>query len=368
MCFSLSLSSWYIFFLHLLTTLFVLSSLFFITQIGKTIILPLTFGSALTLLGSLFIFPSTVSAQFTTRLQGVLTPLISTLDLHRTLLTIPFPIDSDTSSSSINLAQYTEKVNAAFASIKASEAALGPLAASARLLKSDLIYCRFSPQDFTAFHKMCRRMTGRSNGLATYFSLVGVGPGAGIGMGSDKMEGQTPAHTVPNSPVIGTPVAHLSRMASFEMLNEDQRQQDTPTISSTVSPSHSKSLARTLSLHDSPQHQSHSHSHLHTSLLKLSSSRPSYHKPNKGHETEHAVGTFESQRYLNLEATRLWDPNREEWTRKSMQVLGERWVCLLVFLASLSFSPYIFNRRFCFELRSGTFSIFTIFFFSFFSC
>ena len=213
LCFSHILSIWYTFFTHLIPTLV---ASFFFYQIGKAIILPLAFASALSLLGSILLFPSSISSQFTGRLQGVLTPLISAIDLHRTLLNTPFPIDSDPSfSSSMSMAEYTEKVSAAATSIRESEAALGSLAASARLLKSDLIYGRFSPLDFAAFQRMCRLMSGRTNGLATFFSLVGVGPGAGIGLGVNKSSGDTPAHTVPVSP-IGTELfrqeRHLCRL------------------------------------------------------------------------------------------------------------------------------------------------------------
>ena len=226
----------------------------------------------------------------------------------------------------MSMAEYTEKVNAAAASIKASEDALGPLAASARLMSCDLIYGRFSPLDFTAFQRMCRRMAGRTHGLATFFSLVGVGLGAGIGLGVDKRSGDTPGHTVPGSQ-IGTPKAVPSRKTSMQtMLNDDEGK---PNISSSTHsiPPHSKASSSFLH-HQRNLHHEHSHSHnfLHTSLLSLS--HPSYCKAIKVHETtEHAVGTFESQRYLNLEATRFWDPNWEELTRKALLVLGERWVC-----------------------------------------
>ena len=269
----------------------------------------------------------------------MLTPLISAIDLHRTLLNTPFPSeDSNTttttlpsSSSSITRTQYHDKINAASASIKASEAALGSLAASARLLRSDLIYGRFSPLDFAAFQQMCRRMSGRTNGLATFFSFVGLGAGAGIGLGAGKSGGdETPAHTVPNSPEKGTPRAGPSRKTS--MHEDDEGKSPHAPSSPHTTLSHTK--APSSILHQRHLHHDHDHSHkLHTSLLSLSRHGPSYDKPNRGHETtEHAVGIFESQRYLNLEATLLWDPNWEEWTRKALQGLGERWVATFFFL------------------------------------
>ena len=227
----------------------------------------------------------------------------------------------------MDMIQYTKNVNTATTLIKASEAALGPLAASARLIKSDLIYGRFAPLDFKAFQTMCRRMSGRASALATFFSIVGVGPGPGMSMETDRSNGMigTPAHTVPNSPGTGTPAGGLSRRASLNELNEQ-----TPTNLSTPhsTRSQSKLPSSTATQKHSHTHTHHHHHHLlHNSLLalsRLSHSTTPYNKPNGGHETEHAVGTYESQRYLNLEATRLSDPNREKWMRKAMQLLGER--------------------------------------------
>ena len=127
------------------------------------------------------------------------------------------------------------------------------------------------------------------------------------------------------------PVARLSRGASLEELNEDDGKPHTPTISSTSYSIrlHSKipSLAQRNLLHDPQQHHSYSHSHISiTSLLSLS--RPSYDRPDKCHDTEYVVGTFQSQRYLNLEVT-----------RKVVQVLGEWWVCFFLGLDPLFFLP-----------------------------
>jgi Putative ER transporter, 6TM, N-terminal len=290
-----------------------LSQSLFFYQVGRVIIVPLAFAAAIALVGSILIFPSTISSQFTTRLQAVLTPLISAIELHRTLLNTPFPTHSNPSSSSMDLTQYTQKLTTASASIKASEAALGPLAACARLMNSDLIYSRFSPSDFKAFQMMCRRMSGRANGLSTFFSLVGVGPEAEMGLGPDRSPDGS-AHTLPHSPtetpVVGTSV-HEGKPTPTPLSPHSIRSPSIKSPASSLPPRHPH--------HD---HLSHSHYPLHASLVP----RPAYDRPNKGHEIEYAVGAFESQRYMNLEATTLWDPNWEEWTSKSLQALGERWV------------------------------------------
>jgi hypothetical protein len=260
-------------------------------------------GLALSLVGSILIFPSTISAQFTNRLQDVLTPLISALDNHRTLLNTPFPDD---------LTQYTEKVTAAANLMKASEGALGSLAASARLMKGDLIYCRFSPVDFRPFQLLCRRMAGRTNGLVTFFSLVGIGPGAEMMTGANKTGPDTPALTVPNSPV-DTPVVGSS-------LFEDDKGK--PPISTTPLAQSIRPHSKVPPSSPSQKHLHHDH-HTHIRAHNILYPSPSYERPNSGHETEKAVGIFESQRYLNLEATILSDPNWGEWTRKSIGALGE---------------------------------------------
>ncbi|KAF8149165.1 hypothetical protein B0H34DRAFT_735166 [Crassisporium funariophilum] len=328
-------------------------------MIGRVIVLPLTLHSALSLLASLLIFPSTISAQFTTRLQGVLTPLISAIDIHRDLLSIPLPPTSLAPSSSASdpeVDEYTKKINSAITSIKACEAALIPLAASARLLKSDLIYARFAPPDFRVFHRTCKRLAGRANGLGGFFALVGVGPFAGVGIGTGGQNtpapstSGTPAHTVPNTPGTWSP-APGSRGTSPErgtkerkpstgdaLRDETQHLSKTPTAASAPQPPHSPTRsirtharASSSSSANPKTHSHHAHHHDHHHLLQKSllslasrsSFRNAHDQARRRREPEHAVGTFESQRYLNLEATRLWDPHREEWTRRAMGLLGK---------------------------------------------
>lgn len=54
--------------------------------VGRTIMLPLALHTALALLGSILIFPSTISAQFTSRLQDVTSTVSRALAHHRDLL------------------------------------------------------------------------------------------------------------------------------------------------------------------------------------------------------------------------------------------------------------------------------------------
>ncbi len=57
---------------------------------------------------------------------------------------------------------------------KKVEGALIPLAAAARLLKSDLIYGRFAPEDFRTFQNLFRRLAGRADGLGVYLDIGGT--------------------------------------------------------------------------------------------------------------------------------------------------------------------------------------------------
>lgn len=181
-------------------------------------------------------------------------------------------------------------------------------------------------------------MSGRTNGLATFFSIAGVGPGGGLGLGLGTDYSGTPAHTVPNTPAMASPVGP-SRRTSLDKLDDDQGKPHTPTIPSR--PHSVQSFFKVPSPSIAQRHL-HSHSHSHSHSYSRPHQRTPYDKPHRGHEIEHAVGTFENQRYLNLEATRLWDPHREEWTRKAMQLLGERWVCFLLGLETLFLYGYFF--------------------------
>ncbi|KAF8186290.1 hypothetical protein BJ912DRAFT_852397 [Pholiota molesta] len=233
--------------------------------VGRSISVPITMHSAIALLASIFFFPSSISAMFTTRLSEVLSPMLANLRMHRTLL-------SDTLSSP----SFPANLTAMRSETKKVEAALIPVAAAARLLKSDLIYGRYSPDDFRTFQALFRRMAGRADGLAVYFGLVDPARERFLGTANP-----TPAGTAP-----GTPRRGLSRATS-----------------------------RAPSPHHHPHHHHHHHHLLHSSLLSLARA--------KAKKPEYAVGTFESQRYLNLEMTRLHDPNEEEYTERTVELLKE---------------------------------------------
>ncbi|KAF8896796.1 hypothetical protein CPB84DRAFT_1682022 [Gymnopilus junonius] len=258
--------------------------------IGRSVLVPLSIHSGVALLASIFVFPSTLSALFTARLSSSLTPVLSTFADHLKLLGTP-----------LTSANYSPLLEVVRKDTRACETVLVALAASGRLLKNDLIYARFGPKDFLPFQGKLKRLAGRIDGLGVYFFLINPErerfPGTSI---------STP----------GPPLPALRGRHFLELLRE--------------CPSKTHSTPRShLQLHDdfhSSRHHHHRHPHrgeglghivhhrlLHSSLLSLARARAK--------KAERAVGTFESQRYLNLESTRLWDPNEDDWNEKIQLLL-----------------------------------------------
>ncbi|KAF4607640.1 hypothetical protein EYR38_001713 [Pleurotus pulmonarius] len=357
-------------------------------SIGQAIILPLAFHSGVALLCSILIFPVSISAQFTQNLTNVLRPLQTSLALHRSLLETSsssqanlHPTDSNSpatpSSDSTSQTQSQPRPPSASTltstlkqTVSSSESGLIPLAASARLLRSDLIYTRFAPLDWRNVQKVARRIAVRANGMAVYWELVdpeksrfsASGMASGVASGIATPMRGAGGGSVPGTPIVPStslpadnpnPLAqrmsrppsrsrngsrpgsrHGSRAPSVIRggTAEDGDEPGTPTLSTitqypqTQSQAHSHSHANLLGhFHRHP----HLHSiHLHSALKRLSISHPpnSPHSPHNHHHqpsTEFAVGVFESQRYLNLEARRLHDPLEEEHTREANVLLKE---------------------------------------------
>jgi hypothetical protein len=67
--------------------------------------------------------------------------------------------------------KHAASLNAYLAKVDAS---MRPLAAAARLLPADLIYCRFAPTDFSKLHELVRKLVIRANGRKLYL-LTGKG-------------------------------------------------------------------------------------------------------------------------------------------------------------------------------------------------
>ncbi|KAM6495323.1 Protein of unknown function (DUF2422) domain containing protein [Amanita muscaria] len=278
-------------------------------QIGKSLLIPISFHSAISLLCATFIFPESVTSQYIGRVQAIISPLASALEMHRTILRTPHDSQEFKSlSSTIN------------ATIGKAEDALVPLAASARLLKSDLVYSRFAPSDFRPFSDCLGRLIGRATGMCMYFALIDAT--------RDRFS-ITPAPSLPSSPIISsTP----SRQPSPERHHDKD---ETHTAAGSYEPSilHTP-LTRRLSHQPSHHHHreghghssharthTHSHSHVHRTHLHHVHHKLLHLKRSSRHE--HIVGMFEAQKYLNLEATRLHTPYAELYARQMLDLLHE---------------------------------------------
>lgn len=246
-------------------------------MIGQVVVLPLVFHSVISLVTSIFVFPSSISARFTTSISGVLSPLISTLGQHKDILAM-----------STHDPAFSEAVELIAKTVAQADNALSPLAAASRLLRSDLIYGRYSPADFVPFQDLTRRAAARANGMGVYFSLVDP---------TRPRFPATPAVSVPQTPA-------LSRQPSLD-------EHDTSKLT--------LDQARLTPIPPSPSH-SRQNSHINLSK-RLHRDLLHFHPGMRRHEN--AVGVFESQRYMNLEATRFHDPYSEEYTAQMLESLNE---------------------------------------------
>lgn len=287
-------------------------------QIGRAVVVPLALHSAVAIITSALIFPSTMSAQYTARFRAVLEPLVAGLHHHRSLLSIP------TSSSDFSPAEV-------IASVAKAEAALAPLAATARLLKRDFSWARYSPTDLSSLRKKLLRMAVRANGMTVYFGLIDP---------TRERFPMTPAPSRPGTPAFGTPepsrppspieeknVASpstpLTPTATVDTHNTDiepispRRARHRHThFSIAQSPPLTRTNTPTPSLRERSGHRHHHHHHSH--LLRELHLSLSHH-----HQREHVVGVFESQRYLDLESTHFAHPMSSHFTERATFLLKE---------------------------------------------
>ena len=178
------------------------------------------------------------------------------------------------------------------------------------------------------FQDLARRMASRGNGMGMYFSMIDPtrerfpgAPGASVpqtprmeGGATPRMEGgATPrmeGAMTPRGSAPGSRVGSPERTDESAGRESDRRR----------SRSHSRQVLHQASRNRVGHHRQHGHHHhdhhrlLHHALLPVRSSR-----------FEHAVGVFESQKYLNLEATKLRDPLAEEYTAQTTTLLNDRW-------------------------------------------
>lgn len=269
----------------------------------------MAFHSALAIVSSVLIFPTSVAAQYTTRLRAVIGPLNAGFRQHLSLLEIP------TTSQ-----DFSPKIVRASAS--KAESALAPLAASARVLGRDVSWGRFSGKDLDGMQEKVQRLVMRMHGMNVYFSLT------------DPTRERFPVTPVPShrgSPAMGTP--NVSRPSS------PTRTEESPSASPALPRSTVGCSQVEVEQHrgrPAPQrhprfdvdHPSHSvKTHLHGTLFRKHH-RHSYISLLSGvhhhdHPHEHVVGVFESQRYLDLESHHFAHPLAAYHTERSTTLLRQ---------------------------------------------
>ncbi|KAL4063403.1 hypothetical protein V8B97DRAFT_1930456 [Scleroderma yunnanense] len=265
--------------------------------IGQATMLPIIFHSAVALSVSIFVFPSSISTLFTTRLGNVLLPLADTVKQHRERLS------ADVTSPDFSAAPITAAVDKA-------EEQLTHLSAARRLLKLDIIYSRIAPTDYGEMHQLARRLVVRANGMSVYYILIDP---------TRERFPVTPAPSIAETPTILTPTP--SRASSPDISRRHTRSSAgdaTPKYRRyhrSTSPSRASSSHQVHRRHHRyNSHPVHHHNILHSSLLHLAHSQ--------NHRRESAVGVFESHRYLNLEATRFSHPDSERHTARATELLS----------------------------------------------
>lgn len=278
--------------------------------IGRAIVVPLAIHAGLTIVSSAILFPSTITAQYTNAFGLVLEPTKSLLAQHRAILNMD-PSSQEFADTAAGINSLSNR----------AESSLAGASAAYRLLKRDIVWGRFSPGDLADFEYWLRRLVTRSNGMGVYFTLIDP---------TREKFPVTPAPSAPvtpissNTPNPSRPSTPTAEHTTFE-LPATSRRRLTEHVPSPLRTSISRHISR--HFHSSSgvphQHSSHHDNHLHLSLLhlahNLSLSRASFDLS----ANEAAVGVFESQRYLALEAKRLSLPHAPENTAHFTKLLSE---------------------------------------------
>ncbi|GJE89275.1 aromatic acid exporter family member 2 domain-containing protein [Phanerochaete sordida] len=286
-------------------------------NIGKAVVIPIAFHSALAVFSSAVFFPQTITCQYTSAMGRVFEPLEQFLAKHRTILKMD-PSSEEFADAAKELKGLVDK----------SEGGMAPTAVWLRLLPRDIVWGRFAPSDISALQWSVRRIVTRAEGMNIYFSLIDP---------TRERFPVTPAPTTPNTPVLTRTNTPAVSRSSSPVRGRRDRSADgarTPETPHSVhyrkhaqTPLHQaiarqlRHLSRTRT-HQSHRHHHHHHSgyhdnHLHLSLLELA------HTLGSRHDTESAVGVFESQRYITLEATRLSHHQSPEMTARFTELLSQ---------------------------------------------
>ena len=279
--------------------------------VGQVIAIPLAFHCALCIVISAIVFPVTITAQYTHNLYGVLDPLHGFLSDHRKALALN-PCTEE----------FRTVVKSITGGLARSEGGLGLAAATFRLLKQDVVFGRFSPIRIGEFQPIVRRLVTRANGMDIFFTLIEPTrerfPITPMPSRPVTPRTGTPASTRPGTPTTpGSPPNGLRE-------DPDQLARRRRNLQKTAfEQSHGrKSLSRYLHLRLSHHQEEHHDHHLHFSLLNFAHAL-SLARVQTASSAETAVGVFESQRYMAIEATRLTDRHQEEYTILFVRLLQE---------------------------------------------
>lgn len=271
---------------------------------------PVALHSALAIASSVFIFPTSVAAQYTTGLRAVISPLNVSFRQHLSLLDMP------TTSQ-----EFSPKAVRALAS--KAEGALAPLSASACLLTRDISWGRFSGKDLDGMREKVQRLVMRAHGMNVYFSLTDP---------TRERFPVTPKPSRPGSPVAGTP--NVSRPSSPSRTEElpnasDFAPRSVAGCSQVEVEQHRGRLVTRRHPHFEVDCPSQSvKSHFYGTLFRRHHQRQSYVSllsgvHNHDHLREHVVGVFESQRYLDLESQHFAHPLAAYFTERSTALLRQ---------------------------------------------
>ena len=269
--------------------------------LGRFIVFPLVLHCVLCVLFAATLFPTTISARYCQTLVGVLDPLNDFLAQHRVVLTHD-PLGDE----------FKATVDRIRGALGRSEGGLGPAGITSRLLPQDIVYGRFSPARMGVFQTCLRRLISRADGMVVLFSLI------------DPMRERfpvTPIPSRPGTPFSMTPVATLPGTPTTPSsppsgLRDDAGQSSRRRHLPRVQTSLSRYLHSRLT-HHKEQHHDH---YLHSSLLNMAQRLAPQRLTTLSSET--AVGVFESQRYVAIEATRF-DRRMADYTEQFTTLLHE---------------------------------------------
>ncbi|KAL7286018.1 hypothetical protein ACG7TL_001135 [Trametes sanguinea] len=290
--------------------------------VGQVIALPLAFHCALSIIFSALIFPCTITAQYTHTLFNVFAPLNDFLALHRKVLTL------DPASE-----EFKSTVKTITATLGKSEGGLGQAAANARLLKQDIVYGRFSPSKIGDFQPIVRRLVTRANGMDIFFTLIEPTrekfPVTPLPSRPATPRSATPASTRPQTPTSGMTPIPGSPPNGLRADAEQTARRRRNLQRSALEHAHAqhKSFSRRLHLRLREHHEAHQHHQVHFSLLHLAHALSPLARVSTASSAsasgETAVGVFESQRYMAIEATRLSHPDEMDVTAEFVRLLQE---------------------------------------------